>query len=133
MKSLGSCGEVRPGVSRGVRGKAEEVEEAGAGLVGYGFGGAIGKVKESLFVLREVVEADRDERVSIKSSPYDWGELMGSSGRRRGLVSSQLPSRAGCRRSGVEAPFRIVSSMLLWSRTISSILLTGCGIGGVAQ
>jgi hypothetical protein len=65
MKSFGSTGDMREGVSSGVGGNAGVVVEAGVGRRGYADGGTMGKVRDSLFVLLEVVEADRAERVSI--------------------------------------------------------------------
>jgi hypothetical protein len=130
MKSVESTGDIREGVSSGVGGKAGVVVEAGVGRKGRAVGGMIGKVRDSLFVLLEVVEADRAERVSIRSPMCEGGGEIGSSGKRRGLVSSRLPPRLGWRlASGVEIPFRIFSSMDRWSNTISSIFLGGAGLG----
>lgn len=81
-------------MSRGVGGKAGVVEELGVCRIGYGFAGTMGKVNDNLFVLREAVEADRAERVSIRSSACEEdGEASCSSGKRRGFVSSRLPPR----------------------------------------
>lgn len=47
MKSLESAGDVIAGVSKGVGGKEAVVVEVGMGREGFGFGGAIGSVRES--------------------------------------------------------------------------------------
>src|SRR5690242_7153942 len=88
----------------------------------------IGKVRDNLFVLLDAVERDRAERVSTRSSMREGGDVSGSSGNRRGFVSSRLPTWAGWRfSSGVEAPLRLLSSRLRWSNTISSITLALVG------
>jgi len=53
----------------------------------------MGRVNDSLFVLREAVDAERLERVSIKSSAWEVADETDSSGNRRGFVSSLLPPR----------------------------------------
>jgi len=87
-------GDMRAGVSSGVGGKAAEVVDMGGGRDGWGLGGAIGKVNESLLVVLEAEEADLDDRFSMNSSVCDWGGVVMSSwGIRRVLVSSGLPER----------------------------------------
>lgn len=90
IKSVGSTiGDFRVGVSRGVGGNDVAVVEAGVGREGKGVGGAIGRVKESLLVLRDVVDADREDRVSIESSIWGCANEASSSGIRLGSVSSR--------------------------------------------
>lgn len=102
MKSFESTGDASDGVSKGVDGKEAVVVEAGMGREGLGFGGAIGSVRERRCVVRDAVEADREERFSIRSSEWARAVAMASSGTCRGSVSSVLfPRRARDRREEV--------------------------------
>ena len=66
MKSFESVGEVRPRVSSGVGGNEDAVEEAGVGREGNAVGAAIGRVNDRRLEMREAVEAERSDRVSVK-------------------------------------------------------------------
>lgn len=62
MKSLASVGDLTRGVSLGVGGKDGAFVLIGVGRDGEFDGGAIGKVNESLFEFREVVDSERVDR-----------------------------------------------------------------------
>jgi len=70
MKSLGSTGESRAGVSLGVGGYDPMVDgvAVGVGREGWAVGGAMGSVRESRLLVRDEVEADRVDRVSTDAS-----------------------------------------------------------------
>lgn len=90
MKSFASVGDLTFGVAPGVGGSEGTVVQMGVGRDGSCVGRAIGRVRESLLELRDVVEAERVER-----DPKDCGgESKNSStgGGGDGCIVSDLES-----------------------------------------
>lgn len=83
MKSFASVGDLTIGVSLGVGGKEGIVVEIGVGLDGVCVGRAIGRVRDSLLELRDVVDSDRVERAPKE----DGGDSKASSVDGGGTVS----------------------------------------------
>lgn len=88
IKSLASVGDRTVGVSLGVGGNEGAEVEMGVGLEGAFDGNAIGKVSDSLFELRDVVDNERVERAPKEDGGDSKASSVGGGGG-GGIVSEE--------------------------------------------
>lgn len=132
MSSLGSSGAVSVELSDGVPGKEGSCDDGGVGRDGLLVGTAIGRVRESLLVVREAVDEAREERVSDISSMDALGGGGGISPDIDALLFSASRTELSARDARGGACFWTPPSMLVvfMSRTSGrSVVLRLGGVG----